>query len=117
MANKKYYEIQINQCSPNEDLDIAGDCDHLRLSEIKSISFTEFMKDYLKDDEWWVMLEISVWEEIYGDYDREYLGCFYLDPRFKQDGILEGDRKDMDKEYLSEVPKYVAEALQKWMLT
>ena len=117
MANKKYYEIQINRCSPNEDLDIAGDCDHLRLSEIKSISFTEFMKDYLKDDEWWVMLEISVWEEIYGDYDREYLGCFYLDPRFKQDGILEGDRKDMDKEYLREVPKYVAEALQKWMLT
>ena len=115
--NKKSYEIQITQCTPFEDLHMDGDCDHLGFSEIKSISFSEYMKDYLEDDKYWVMLEISVWEEIYGDWDREYLGCFYLDPRFKQHNVLEGDRKHMDTEYLREVPKYVAKALQKWMET
>lgn len=115
--NKKTYEIQISQCTPFEDLEMEGNLDFIDFSEIKSIPFGEFIKEYLEDDNWWVMLEITVWEEIYGEWDKRYLGCFYLDPRFKQDGILEGDRKHMDAEYLKEVPKYVAKALQKWMET
>ena len=82
--NKKYYEIQISQCTPFEDLDIEGNLDFIDFSEIKSIQFSEFIKDYLQDDDWWVMLEITVWEEIYGEWDKGYLGCFYLDPRLSR---------------------------------
>ena len=114
--NKKIYEIQVNQCTPfNEDVSIDGGLDFIQLSQMKSISFSEYMKDYLEDDEWWVMLEISVWEEVFdGEWDREYLGCFYIDKRFKEHGLVPDD---YDNEYITNVPKYVAKALQKWMRT
>ena len=120
MTNRKHYEIQINQCTPfDEGVDIYGGTNHLDLIKTKSKTnlFSELIADYKKDEKWWVMLEISVWYELFpntDEWDREYLGCFYIDKRFKKHGLVSDD---FDKEYLSNVPKYVAKALQKWMST
>ena len=48
--NKKTYEIQISQCTPFEDLEMEGNLDFIDFSEIKSIPFGEFIKEYLEDD-------------------------------------------------------------------
>ena len=119
--NKKHYEIQINQCTPFEEegVSIDGDVDHIDLIKIKSKTnlFSDLIAYYKKDEKWWVMLEISVWYELFpntDEWDREYLGCFYIDKRFKEHGLVPDD---CDNEYLPNVPKYVAKALQKWMST
>ena len=118
--NKKHYEIQINQSTPFEEgVSIDGDVCHEDLTQIKCKTnlFSELIADYEKDKNWWVMLEISVWYELFpntDEWDREYLGCFYIDKRFKEHGLVPDD---CDNEYLSAVPKYVAKALQKWMST
>tara|TARA_R100000231_G_C5225898_1_gene135039 strand:- start:69 stop:425 length:357 start_codon:yes stop_codon:yes gene_type:complete len=117
--NKKYYEIQYNECAPFEEgIDIRGDVGHIGLDQIMRKdfwSFKEFVADLEADTKWWLMMEISVWEEIFPDeWDREYLGCFYIDKRFKENGFVSND---YDNEYIPKVPKYVAKALQKWMST
>lgn len=117
---KKYYEIQINQCTPfDEGVAIEGDVSHEDFKSIKNKThlFSELISKYEKDEEWWVMLEISVWYELFPnteEWNREYLGCFYIDKRFKENGLVPSD---YDNEYLPNVPKYVAKGLQKWMST
>jgi len=116
--NKKHYEIQYNQCTPfDEGVAIEGNVGHIGLDQImrNTFSFKEFVAHEEADKEWWLMMEISVWEEIFPDeWDREYLGCFYIDKRFKEHGLVPDD---YDNEYITNVPKYVAKALQKWMRT
>ena len=116
--NKKHYEIQINQCTPFEEgVSVDGEVHHCDLNQIKCKTslFSEQIDRYEKDEQWWIMLEISVWEELFPDeWDRQYLGCFYIDKRFKEHGLVPND---YDNEYLLSVPKYVAKALQKWMST
>jgi len=117
--NKKHYEIQYNQCTPFDDgVSIEGGVAHIGLDQIMRKDFWSF-KDFVEyresDEEWWLMMEISVWEEVFEDeWDRQYLGTFYIDKRFKQHGLVP---EDYDQEYIQNVPKYVAKALQRWMST
>mgnify|MGYP000941576095 CR=1 FL=1 len=64
-------------------------------------------------DDWWIMMEISVWiKDKWDDWDREYLGCFYIDERFKQEKLVD---VDYDNEYIGNVPQYVEKQLKNWM--
>ena len=115
----RVYEIQINQCTPyDEGIAIEGGVDHLCLSQTdkdsKLYSSFKHEVDIANEcDDWWIMMEISVWnKDKWDEWDREYLGCFYIDERFKQEKLVD---VDFDNEYIGNVPKYVEKQLKNWM--
>jgi hypothetical protein len=115
----RFYEIQINECTPHDKgVSIEGGVDHLCLSQTDKdsksyVPFKTLVEQADNCDDWWVMMEISVWlKDKWDEWDRQYLGCFYIDKRFKQEKLID---INYDNEYIGNVPKYVEKQLQNWM--